>query len=440
MSFILLVTIVIEAIQLFKFGIPNSDHSNTGMPLGDSNHDFHDMHPRRPPIWAHVVPITTTATVSMEEGGTFISNSETLTSYARAYLEKVYVQFHQSDMFQSSSRSMVAGVMNKRFGELDPKGRSSQRSNIRDASERCLTVFEESLELQSTADGILVNLSHLARCSTLLSDDFDVEKRRDSYTRRFSLRDDEVNLSWFQEPLWAWTSEQRIFFEAIDIVDRLKLALPMKVHVSLSNLDDCGVQITFPWKQSSREYLRVLYCLPSHTEFVHSDQGLSRGMNEMNHGLGLQQTRILAGERPSETTVDICVDTVPVVSPTQCSDESQREVTLEPSQLIHQDSEHTDPEYSAKALHIDSDGIDMTVLSQLPPKLRSEVRLTMVVAAREKKRRAPDPGKIWHWLVESKTGSSVTPSAFNSERSRNSTLLESRRRKRARTIGEYFKK
>jgi hypothetical protein len=361
-------------------------------------------------------------------------------------------------MYQSDCRDLVASVMKKRFGNfVSVTGQNVPMPSVKVVSpERGSRTIEESLELQPTTEGILLNLSLLARCRALFSLDFDVGKHALSVNEVVPLGHNNPSQSWAQRPLWSWTWEERLFTEAIIIVNDLIGALPMNVRVTLSNLDDCGVQTTFPWKEDSRTRasLRLLYNQPlprpklldSDDEHSHCiDGGASRIY------LGSKNSQILDKERiPGNTgnNVDVLPANEDKLTPLFKESHDESLMKLEESQFIDKCAARTasasayiPSEIEANScngrrdFYIDSDGIDMAVLSQLPPNLRSEVRLAMAMQAREKKRQTQQPGKLWNWLLETK--GSTTRRHNGLDRSLRSTIFE-RKRKSVRTIRQYL--
>ena len=369
----------------------------------------------------------------------------------REHLDEIYDRFCHSDIYKSGSRKLIASVMKKRFGdfaELPPL--TNLGSSIRVKAERGGRTIEKSLEIQPTTEGILLNLSLLARYRALVSQDFDMACRFGSESR--GLRSEQINAghSWFTKPLWAWSSKERLFTEAIGIAEDLIAALPMKVRVTLSNLDDCGVETTSPWNEGSTSdsSLRLLYHQPMlGPEPVDSEDVINSCMNDDSSAINLVRFK---NSQTLATRLNPVTDDNKLPTNEHTSSQPNHVVTVTPegSQGIDRGNLGTAsetvsgeevPSYAAaRALHIDSDGIDMTVLSQLPPTLRSEVRVAMAVKAREKKRRARSHGKIWDWLVETKVGTRQSHDEL--DRSLKPSLLERQGGKRARTISEYFKR
>ena len=423
------------------------------MPLNDSNHDYRQIDStadQHKPIWAHVVPI---AIINSSGNGNVADGFQCrdLLSALRKHLDEVYYRFCQSDMYNTDSRELIASVMKKRFGdfvELPLQTISTKRIT----KERRNGTFERSLEVQPTTEGVLLNLSLLARCRALVSHDFDMTCRFGSESREFPLGQ---NQSWYRKPLWAWTSDERLFAEAIDIAEGLIAALPIKVRVTLSNLDDCGVQTTLSWKEcSTDDSLRLLYhqpmswpepvdseddinscfsCNASYVDLVDlkNTQTVATRLNPV-----IDDNKLPASESKSTPPPPHTVTVTPEGS--QLTDLTTLETAAETAFGEEGPISHAAVAGAARALHIDSDGIDMTVLSQLPPNLRSEVRLAMADEAREKKRRARSHGKIWNWLLETNTGTGR--SHHERDRPLKPSLLERKEGKRARTISEYFQK
>lgn len=304
-----------------------------------------------------------------------------------------------------------------------------------------------SVPMEVTEEGILSNITNVATYDAMCHNEWD-EMVWDSLLRHLGdtiftqfvstpnqageMQSPASGAELWGRPLWAWTWQERLLAHAMMIALELIGRFPSKIRVLISNSKDCCSFTKYAHDSTSRLPVYVHYvkfpppngsnysvwrdddehddeasidtpllvdvtrqasCIVSQTSYSHHVK-LNDNKNSPNkkiiqddhqnvtEGLfGSQQNNQLESPKTRRN-----VDSV---------ESTQFESSNEPPKVTPSLKANGPPQF-------DSQGIDLCLLSQLPVKVRSEVRLALAIQARINKREKVSKSSIRRWFTESK--------------------------------------
>ena len=229
--------------------------------------------------------------------------------------------------------------------------------------------------------------------------------------------------SWWCKPLWAWTWHQRLLGHGILVASDLAKVcrshatrdMMSSIRLLISNVEDDFTTSELFLK--NRFSLRLGKPL-SPVQGCDSDQvevcSLSSSVDEDSGVESLLEK--LPDDDSRNTNLDLLKDPLNYIeiggnlgAEQESNQQSENLVTVNTQKeyprattdsalkkLVHEATQE-----ESKIPQIDSQGVDLTILSQLPPKVRAEARLALTVQERQKKRRRSSKNldsRLYQWL------------------------------------------
>ncbi len=377
------------------------------------------------PIWAHV-------RFHHCESASARSHSELIMA-ARDFLKQACLNRAES---QTCNRY---GLMTAVLGRLNipPPYVFDDGSRGRCSWNVDLSKVETSLLLQRTSEGILMDLTKIALFDALSISECDkttweafhrrlgetIIRRYDPAHKKSSeMHATVLGASWWGRPLWAWTWHERLFAHATIIAFYLIEKSPFKVRVDLSNSKDYLSESTIACKSIGRyDYPVQLFYSEAICSTKCDDSNVDKEdeMDDGNISIVSKKTLQLNDDVETkqflivESTDNCCVEefrNTPKehqISPVQRKCQEITTISLHPQPLegassFQSPTVQQNNASDKSALFVsnrtqnvtlsptglpqyDSQGINMTLLSQLPAQVRSEVRLAMAIQGKLKK-------------------------------------------------------
>jgi hypothetical protein len=352
----------------------------------------------------------------------FVDLHDTSTAYIeklcadiRCFIEKRY---HKCQQVTMPIRKSLMNMILERF--------SFQPSTHNESVAQALSRFESSISISSTSRGIVFDISKIATLEALSFPEDD----ETTWTALFQsivnsvvspcLRDANKNdfttcseAERWGRPLWVWTWHDRLYAQATLLILELMKQIAFQTTVTISDSDDEFLSIPTLSDRIHRHHIFVIYNGRTSSksweckmqfEGSHLNEGLTDDAvddSETQFELEMNQTPLgepsfevdhrqayVSKENPESPHAchedaalcfesqasdgmnfrkfpTICLDDAPDGSTPTCGNKAP----------IVTPSQKESPQF-------DSLGVDMSILSQLPPKVRAEARLALAIQGR----------------------------------------------------------
>lgn len=377
----------------------------------------------------------------------------------RDYFEQRFQEECNSQFWKEHNQKLEADVLKQL---LDDESSSFPTTPLSSKTPDTLR-FHGSLGLRVTPEGgVIINLTRISLLMTINSSD---DSKWELSDNPKSLR----KLAWWERPVWAWTWHERLFTQAAVIVHDFVDQFSSGVCATIWNSNDAHqVNVMIPTEQAAGAQVRLVYTPPTFDAVVVApneknkvaNEGFVESKAEPREELGEQLESNLegcVGSCVSATTKDDAGETTTNDFELHTQDESQQPTVVSfASQEIAEDgsqdasssspvqlttsitalysiSEVT-PDAKDTASQIDSHGINLYELSQLPADVRSEVRLVAAIQERQKKKESLK-SSIRRWFGQSET---TTAAKSGWKRKGVKSSKEKPQSKKHRTIQEFL--
>jgi hypothetical protein len=321
----------------------------------------------------------------------------------------------------------------------------------------------------SIQNGVIVvdmtRISLLQAMEQSCSDDWDLSKVcrfLNTTSDEHNYSDDATKLTWWDRPLWAWKWDELVLGNgamlSIDMAEKLRRTLPssLSLKLAVSNVAEIP-QVSFQGDWTFRLMLQTQHTLKErHSDKINPETKLESNLKEVKSKEDLLGAAAPDGEqgllkpRPSPTQeAEFSNSTTPEVTlsqeqksnryevsdgtgpPTMNADKVENcnnEIVFAPASddectpMTQSNSSETVPTMSEsptsviqeiRQSQVDSQGVDLTMLSQLPPELRSEARLALAIQEQKREKKRPRPpvnSQLYRWLSTASSTSEATKS------------------------------
>jgi hypothetical protein len=309
----------------------------------------------------------------------------------------------------------------------------------------------------------MTRISLLQAMEQSCSDDWDLSKVcrfLNTTSDEHNCSDDASKLTWWDRPLWAWKWDELVLGNgamlSIDMAEKLRRTLPSSLSLKLvvSNVAEIP-QVCFQGDWTFRLMLQTQHT----SKETHSDKinpganpesNLKKVKEDFSGAAAPDGEKGLLKPQPSTTQeAEFSKSNTPEVSlsheqksyryevsdrtgpPTMNADEVENcnnEIVFAPASddectpMTQSNGSETVPIMSESPTSViseirpsqfDSQGVDFTMLSQLPPELRSEARLALAIQEQKREKKRPRPpvnSHLYRWLsTASKTSEATKP-------------------------------